>query len=55
MSNNRKFARVMEVTHTTPAAKVAEFDVDVPFGAYPQDPTFSGFSVYRAVRIPSLY
>ena len=54
-ASNLKSARILEVTHTTPSTKVAEFDIHVPIGGLPADPSFSGFSVYRAQRFVSLY
>ena len=53
--NTLKFARIFEVTHTMPPTKVAEFDINIPLGAYKADPAYSGFGVYRAYRLPSLY
>ena len=50
-----KWGRVIEVTHTTPAERIAEFDIKVPLGQYPPDPKYSGFGIYRAYRLPSLY
>lgn len=51
-ATNLKFGRIMEVTHDAAPSKVMEFDVNVPIS---WTPNFSGFSVYRAVRIASLY
>ena len=53
--NDLKFARVFEVTHDMPPTKVAEFDIKVPLGSYAVDPTYSGYSLYRAIRVKSLY
>jgi hypothetical protein len=50
-----KTARIMEVTHDATPTKVLEYDVNVGVGSMLSDPTFSGYSVYRAIRIPSLY
>ena len=41
------WARIVEVTHDTPAEKVFEFFID--------DERPDGWSVYRAERLPSLY
>jgi arylsulfate sulfotransferase len=52
---NLKFARIMEVTHDATPTKVLEYEIKQPLGSQPSDPTFSGYSVYRATRLPSLY
>ena len=52
---NQKSARVEEVTHATPAEKLLEIHIDVPLGAFAPDPLYSGFTVYRAYKWPSLY
>jgi arylsulfate sulfotransferase len=45
-----RWARIVEVTHTTPAQKVFELIVqDAP------DSDFSGWRVYRSERLPNLY
>lgn len=49
---NLKFARIMEVTHDPSPTKVMEFDINPPLT---WQPNYSGFWVYRAKRIPSLY
>ncbi len=49
---NLKYARIMEVTHDPVPTKVMEFDVNPPLT---WQANFSGFWVYRAKRIPSLY
>jgi hypothetical protein len=54
LSSNLKFARIMEVTHDATPTKVLELDIHDAMGSHPSDPTFSGYSVYRALRIPSL-
>jgi hypothetical protein len=54
-ATNLKSARVFEVTHTTPATKLMELDIHLPIGQFSPDPTYSGFGVYRAHKIPSLY
>ncbi len=51
--SNLKFARIMEVTHDAVPTKVMEYDVKV--ASLPGDAAFSGYSVYRATRLPSLY
>ncbi len=52
---NLKFARIIEVTHDATPTKVLEYDVKQPIGSLASDSTFSGYSVYRATRLPSLY
>jgi hypothetical protein len=46
-SPDHQWARILEVTHTTPAETVFELVID-------DDPP-SGWRVYRAGRLPSLY
>jgi hypothetical protein len=52
---NIKYARIMEVTHDPVPTKVLEYTIRQELGSDPSDPTFSGYSVFRAIRIPSLY
>ncbi len=52
---NLKFARIMEVTHDAKPTKVLEYDIREELHSHPANPNFSGYSVYRATRIPSLY
>ena len=47
-TTGRRSARIMEVTHETPARKVFELIVEADWDA-------GGWHVYRAQRIPSLY
>ena len=47
-SDGRRSARIVEVTHETPAQKVFELIVEDEWPA-------GGWHVYRAQRIPSLY
>ncbi len=49
---NLKYARIMEVTHDAVPTKVMELDIAPPLT---WATNFSGFSVYRAQRITSLY
>ncbi len=53
--SNLKFARIMEVTHDARPTKVLEYDIREELHSHPANPNFSGYSVYRATRIPSLY
>lgn len=53
--SNLKYARIMEVTHDPVPVKVMEYKVREELGSKPSDPNFSGYSVYRATRITSLY
>ncbi len=53
--SNLKSARIMEVTHDAVPVKVMEYQVRQELNSIPSDPNFSGYSVYRATRIPSLY
>ncbi len=55
VQTNLKFARIMEVTHDATPVKVLEYDVKQALNSRPGDPNFSGYSVYRATRLPSLY
>ncbi len=52
---NLKWARIVEVTHDAVPAKVADFDIRQELDSVPSVPAFSGYTVYRATRIPSLY
>jgi arylsulfate sulfotransferase len=52
---NLKYARIMEVTHDAAPTKVLEYEIRQELGSVPSDATFSGYSVYRATRVPSLY
>lgn len=53
--SNLKYARIMEVTHDASPTKILEYEVRQELNSIPSNPTFSGYSVYRATRIPSLY
>jgi len=46
---NHTWARLVEVTHTTPAVKVWEVQIGNP------DPDSESWTVYRSERLPGLY